>query len=306
MVKSRSVYKLLNIFKRAAYRFFRLARKVSHLIGEQPGSDSDTFCVIIFSKDRPLQLQALLQSMHFHVSGLDDQVVLYHSSATRYETAYQNLKLRFPSVTFVRETSFRGDLLSLLKKISTRSIFFLVDDIIFTDAIDLRTLPTRVPAEAIISLRLHPRVTYSYMLKAQQEPPDFVKIADDMLQFNWRLEGIDWAYPLSVDGHIFDTREIRFLIGKCNFKAPNSLEASLQVFSKCIATTKIGICFQTPKLINFPINRVQTEFDNAVGDADIEKLLQLFSAGAEVNFLAYRRSIYDSLHVETELQLKSP
>ncbi len=306
MVKSRALYKLINILKRASYRFFRICRRVLLLLSPPGKMDSDTFCAIIFSKDRPLQLQALLQSMHFHVSGLDGQVVLYHSSAARYETAYQNLRLKFPTVTFVHETSFRGDLLSLLKRVSTQWIFFLVDDIIFTDAIDLRTLPTRVPAEAIVSLRLHPRVTYSYMMRTPQEPPDFVSITNDMLQFNWRLTGIDWAYPLSVDGHIFDTKEIRFLIGMCNFKAPNSLEASLQIFRKCVATTKIGICFQTPKLINFPVNRVQTEFENAAGDADVEKLLQFYSTGAEVNFLAYKKSIYDSLHVETELQLKSP
>ena len=295
---------MMLFLKRLTYFCFRVWLKIKNLVSEPKRMADSTFTAIIFSKDRPLQLQALLQSMPYYVNGSDAQLVLYRSSNPAYETAYTELKSKFPSVSFVRESSFRKDLLIITKTLSTPWVFFLVDDLIFTDQLDLKTLPPEIPDEAIISLRLHPGVTFSYMMKTAQEKPEFREICKDTYQFNWLRQGVDWAYPLSVDGHIFDRNEIRLLMKLCNFKAPNSLEASLQVFNKFICSAKTGVCFQTPKIINFPMNRVQNEFANVAGEISTKELLRLYNEGYELDYLHFQKCAYNSVHVEADLKLK--
>lgn len=267
---------------------------------------SGRFSVIIFSKDRPLQLTALLQSMNHFVKGSANVHVLYNCSNREYEIAYANVQKQFSKATFTRESVFRDDLLRLLKNIQTYWLFFLVDDIIFTDEVNLGNLLETVPSASIVSLRLHPGITYSYMTGKEQAPPVLRKISDDLLTFEWHKGGIDWSYPLSVDGHIFETVEIVRLINRCTFKAPNSLEAALQKYSKLMGRLKIGVCFRVPKIVNFPLNRVQNEFANLAGEVSTEKLLQLYNDGYELDYLHFAHSSFNSVHVEVELKLKQP
>jgi len=267
------------------------------------GTSSDSTSAIIFSKDRPLQLHALLSSFCFHVRGISDLYILYHCSTEEYGDAYKKLVSQFSEFTFVRESSFHNDTLGLLNRIRGRKLFFLVDDIIFIDEFNVAAIQNIDLRSYVVSLRLHPKVTYSYMLKRSEKPPHFSQKYDSLLEFDWSLGEVDWAYPLSVDGHIFEALEIRRLIKRSRFYAPNSLEASLQRFTKKIAIRKKGLCFTTPKIINFPINRVQTEYNNAAGNTDPREFLRLFNEGFRVDFLRYQGQIFNAVHVETDLPL---
>jgi hypothetical protein len=262
------------------------------------------YSAIIFSKDRPLQLQALLQSMAEFTSGIAEQTVIYHTTDAAYAKAYEQLKNNFPNIRFVPEKSFREDLIRILDDTRTSCVFFLVDDIIFLDSVDFRNLPHSYANTSVYSLRLHPGVTDSYMLKQSQKTPDFQEVENGLLEFSWGVGGIDWCYPLSVDGHIFVTQEILYMIRCSNFKAPNSLEASLQSYTPSITKRKTGICFKTPRIVNFPLNRVQSEFDNSSGELDPREFLRLFNDGYEIDFERYEGGLFRSVHVEAELHFK--
>src|SRR5438128_12702136 len=71
---------------------------------------------IVFSKDRPLQLEATLASYYRRCLDAEsvEMCVLYTCSDARQAAAYQTLAREYPLVRFVRETDFRADTLALV------------------------------------------------------------------------------------------------------------------------------------------------------------------------------------------------
>ena len=76
---------------------------------------------IVFSKDRPLQLEATLASYYRRCLDAEsvEMCVLYTCSDARQAAAYQTLAREYPLVRFVRETDFRADTLALCRRLDT-------------------------------------------------------------------------------------------------------------------------------------------------------------------------------------------
>ena len=72
----------------------------------------------------------------------------------------------------------------------------------------------------------------------------------------------DYAYPMSVDGHIFKTEYIKYLCETLEYTNPNLFEAFLSNFTK---PDMIISSYEHSKLVNTPINRVQETFKNLSG-----------------------------------------
>ncbi len=72
--------------------------------------------VLIFSKDRALQLDATLRSLFTQVKDFEQAsiTVLYRTSLPTYTIQYQTLIVSYPSVRFINEKDFRNDLIELL------------------------------------------------------------------------------------------------------------------------------------------------------------------------------------------------
>ena len=71
---------------------------------------------IVFSKDRAVQLDAVLHSFYLHCQDAD-QVnisVLYMATDERHARQYKTLMGDYPRVTFIEQTNFRKDILSML------------------------------------------------------------------------------------------------------------------------------------------------------------------------------------------------
>lgn len=260
-----------------------------------------TVGTLIFSKDRPLQLASLLRSMEYYCKGIAEVYVLYSVSNRLYAEGYEELSTQFPGVKFRREQKFHEDTIAIGMKMSHRHIFFLVDDIIFIDEFDASITAGIDLSNYILSLRLHPGVTYSYMTGHQQTPPSLIPYGSGLLAFTWDNISTDWSYPLSVDGHIFERKFILRLIKKCKFRAPNSMESSLQAYTKKVKKLVKGLCFKRPKIINLPVNRVQTEFNNRAGEQSPEYFLELFRAGFEIDFRKFEKASFNSVHMDIAL-----
>ncbi|MBX3721878.1 MAG: hypothetical protein KF713_08570 [Turneriella sp.] len=251
-----------------------------------------------------MQLSSLLNSMRYYCQNVTATHVLYAASDETFAEAYARLQKTFSDVVFLKESNFRIDLIRLLSTVNYRLVFFLVDDLIFTDFFDASMLSQVDTSKYVLSLRLHPGVTYSYMTHLSQKPPPLKAVGQDTFSFSWKNDAIDWAYPLSVDGHIFERKTILSIINKCQFRAPNSLEASMQAFTTLFSTKFQGLCYKMPKIVNFPVNRVQIEFENRAGENTAKEFLDLFHQGYEIDFLHYEKSAHNSVHVDTELALK--
>jgi hypothetical protein len=244
---------------------------------------------IIFSKDRALQLDGLLQSMLHHVTGTYSVHVLYYTSSKAHYSAYQDVTKRAQdahTIQWTQETNFHSDLVSTLKAVETESVCFLVDDIVFIRPVDLDTIPHEAIRTGIVSLRLGRNITFCYTKQKAMKQPSLTSdsSSNGLLQFVWDDGNYDWAYPLSVDGHIFPTTEITIAAQQLNYKAPNTFERALQILNP-LYSKRPGYCFESPKLVNIPLNRVQDEVNNISGDISPEELLEKWNEGMTLDYI---------------------
>lgn len=259
---------------------------------------------IVLSKDRALQLHALLQTYARFVKNPASLIVIYNASNASHEKAYVEVEAAFRSngldLFFIREKGgFRESLIDVLKKVDTKNVFFLVDDIIFIRPLNLDVASTVDPFKTILSLRHSPHLQRSYTAAVRQMPPDFTPVPgdQDLMMFKWFEKGNEWSDPWSLDGQVLSTAEVRVLSRLCDFKAPNTYEAALKSFGD-IVRDRNGMCYGESKILNLPINRVQNEVDNLSGTVSPEFLLEQWNKGLMLDTNMFDAYVPRSTHEE--------
>ena len=267
---------------------------------------------VIFSRDRALQLHSLLTSYFELVINPASLKIIYMTSNQEHSDSYEQVKDHFLAsdieVEFIEEAKggFKTTLEKVLDFVATKNIFFLVDDIVFINEVDLTYASTVNPRDAILSLRHSPYLSYSYTKNQAQVPPVFRENIEFPagLEFNWFEQGCEWSYPWSVDGHVLSTAEVRVIAKVSDFKAPNSFETALNLFNSLCENRK-GLCYRESKILNLPINRVQSEYKNISGDVSPNDLLIEWKNGMMLRTDAFKNHIPKSTHEEHTVTFKA-
>lgn len=263
---------------------------------------------MVFSMDRPLQLEALLRSYFKLVNNPAPLQILYKAGSDKIRKYYENLSFEFSSkaITFLEEVDFRKQVLDWLKSETSDRVFFLTDDGIFLDHLDLNHCRDFDPTLNIFSLRHGKDLTYSFPVKSNQDLPLFKEVessGESFITWSWldKPDSPDWVYPLSVDGCVFSRQEIFVVCEAIDFRNPNTLEANMQVFVDFFAI-KRGVSFQNVKLVNVPCNLVQTEFKNrSTGLFSISELIEVWESGKRINTDVFvGLNAYDAMHAKYE------
>ena len=265
---------------------------------------------IIFSKDRALQLHGLLATLQEKVAPVVPVHVLYSSSSPSHQKAYEDVVAIFDqeNIRFIHqqnEFSFKYDLLEILTSLNCDLLFFLVDDILFTEPVDLRNIVKFDPDEFVVSLRMGQNLSRCYVLQKPQALPNFQDFPDgasDKIVWRWEEGELDWSYPLSVDGHFFARREMTAMALLLSFNAPNSFEDQLQIF-KPFFINRRGVGYQKSRIVNIPCNRVQTERKNLSGNLHPDELLEQWQKGYQMDYKKFYGLVNESVHQELALAL---
>jgi hypothetical protein len=260
--------------------------------------------VVVFSKDRPVQLEALLRSADRHMQGSANWAILWHASNTVVEDAYRSLLEHWESRgrLFIRQYHFRKDLLSILSGFPTeRAVLFLVDDLLFVGAFDLSLFSRLNLRRQLPSLRLGTQISYSQPQGVASPPPGLSPSAiEPWLEFSWTESCGDWAMPLSLDGHLLPLDETRFLCSQLSFHAPNSLEKALGCY-RFLYKHRRGLCLNQSTLVNFAFNRVQSEnADFPCGEWSPEMMLAKWNEGYRLDIEGLAKEKASSCHVVRE------
>lgn len=242
---------------------------------------------IIFSKDRACQLDCLLRSIERNVEKTlpIKWSIVYLATNPEFQKGYEKLfQKAFRGCTFYDEKKegFKQTVLNLLKEEFPYHVFF-VDD----DCFKCSWNPNDGNLELLkqekdlltVSLRMDPSYDFCYTQKRKTPPPIIGKNGI----WKWEKYEGDWGYPMSVDGHIFRSQDILPLIRSINFKNPNSLEA--QLAGQTLRMPSM-FCYSNAKIINLPINKVQTQNKNHAGlyyPLSIEELNKRFLLGEQLN-----------------------
>ncbi len=269
---------------------------------------------VVFSKDRPLQLDATLRSFILHCKDFSDHdvKVIYKTSADHYQRLYDILIQEYSGKTnieFKPEKDFKSDVLATI--LSYEHVLWLVDDNIFVNDFSLKYLANTFKEhnDALgLSLRLGKNTTYCYPLNKNQTLPQFTMISSEILKYDWRSADLDFNYPLEVSSSIYRTSDMLTLLLKINFKNPNSLEREMAANSKYFVELYPNLlCMEKSLTFCNPINKVQVEaIDNRsseLTDYSAENLALKYEEGFRVDIDSYNGFLPNACHQEIELKL---
>jgi hypothetical protein len=242
---------------------------------------------VIFSRNRAMQLQALLESLYSNIveSKINSVAVIYKADPN-FISSYNKLKENFGSIEWIEEADFRSQTIDAIK---TDSEFtsFLVDDVLVHSKIQEDFFPAE--NDICFSLRLGKNCRYSHPANSFYSLPDFITDNGEKLRWNWSNSPFDFGYPFSLDGHVFRTSDLIEIISLLNFRNPNSLENEM-VYRNPLINKFIGFSmssFNNSKIVGIPVNRVNEEVLNRFGvDYRIseEELEENFKIGKRIAF----------------------
>ncbi|BDC34780.1 hypothetical protein Noda2021_07380 [Candidatus Dependentiae bacterium Noda2021] len=247
--------------------------------------------LIIFSFNRPLQLQALLESVEHYVTGLSSVHVIYRTTSERAAQCYHQLTKQFPSVNFTAQSSNPHSDFKLLSQAALDNsespyVLFAVDDIIVKDYISLQdaiSIMQDMNAYGFY-LRMGLHLDYCYTMNKPQRVPAMHECVPGV--YYWTFAGAehDWGYPNTVDMTIYKKSDIMPLFSQLPYYTPNSLEGLWSMHAGAVQH-RIGLCYSTAKMVNLPLNQVQT--DGANRNMEIlgpDEQIALFEQGKKLDW----------------------
>lgn len=230
--------------------------------------------ILIFSKDRACQLELLLRSMkHFFKEWKETSIsILYTHTNEQYKKGYDKVRNIHPEFDYMIESpnGFKKSTIGAINPNISYTVFF-VDDDVFKEPFSIQSDRFKQfiddPDILCLSLRMHPRISYCYTRDISTPAPVFKSQG----LWDWRQPEAkgDWCYPMSVDGHIFRTKDIMPYLETLEYKNPNYLEG--QMAGDPLGATYM-LCYDQSIIVNIPMNRVQQSNSNRAGDVSLEFL----------------------------------
>lgn len=262
--------------------------------------------VLVFSKDRPLQLDGYIHSLNWYGNENGNiNITVLAKISPEYREAYELIKKSYNNVTFIEETSFARQVKEWVNNASPM-IMFGCDDVVFIDFFNPelaeKALSTISPVIDFVSLRLDNTITYCQPSDKHMTPPELIKLNVPMNTFNWKACPMnwDWGYPFEVAGTIYRRDNVKHLLSMFQdnyINHPNRIEGPLCYYARSI-WNGLGACFNTAKMKTVTVNRVQDlEKNRLCVDKELspKELLDLFNQGKRIDFAAYNYKKYNSI-----------
>ena len=270
---------------------------------------------LVFSKNRALQLDLLLNSIKKNFKQCSEVSVLY-TTTDKHKKSYEILQKEHGDIKFVKQGSFYSDICDITKNFKNKSVvMFTDDDIVYRDTNIHPDFLQQIQNYnfACFSLRLGPNITKRQVgtVFVDEKSPLF-GVYYDSLMWN-RTEFLPFhyfGYPLSVDGHIFAKNKLVDFFAyiehsdkKYNYlETPNKLETLLQRFF--FEVGPIMICNRHSSVVNSPNNRVQEEYQNRAGDKYSyceDHLMEIYMQGTRIKLESLDFSHVNCPHTEIKL-----
>jgi len=286
----------------------KLLLKLCIIINGMTGSSlfaQEQIDLVIFSKNRPLQLYAFLESCERYISGLSAVSVIYYADQP-FASAYEEIQTTFPEAQFLQQKILgsRGDFKALTNQVVFHTdapyIIFAVDDIIMIDSVDLQRCAQLIEQYQAYGfyLRLGTDITECYSEGRHTGRPPLKE--RELGVYSWRFnQGTgDWGYPNTVDMTLFRKRDIQNYVRSMGYHSPNTFEGHWSGHAGSVMQRR-GLCFATSKMVNLPINLVQNDYNNRHGsDYDAQFLLEAFQQGLKMDIAPLHQFPHKAPHAE--------
>jgi hypothetical protein len=167
---------------------------------------------IVFTKNRPLQLNGYLESLYRYFPPEQIQTyVLWKQELFTQE--YEQLFSRYPTCVVVRERDFSGDFFKILNQIETKYILFGIDDVVYFDSVEISLIDVafEIAGDNIFgfSLRFGCNVLNNGKDKVAENEIESQKI----YKLNWQSgQTKNTSYPFELCATIYRTELVKKII----------------------------------------------------------------------------------------------
>ena len=269
-------------------------------------------CVaVVFSKDRPLQLDGALRSLRHHLLDPESLAVkvIWTASSWRNSELYRRLGNEHPYAELIEEKDFKAQLIAAT--LGYQNVLFVVDDTIFVRPFSVASAAAVLTQDQHVlgfSFRLGRNIDYCYTQNRAQSPPDWRPRADGTLAFRWVGADADFGYPIEVSSSLYRSVDVRPLLKDLRYRNPNTLEAALAGTAGTFSASRPDLaCLNVSAAFSAPVNVVQGVFVNRAGDEvpqSAPALAEAFRMGMRLDVEALAGFTTRSPHQEIRLPLK--
>lgn len=245
---------------------------------------------IIFSYNRAIQLDYLLQSVLQHFKTDSKIVILYHTSGN-HKKGYDLLKEKYAgqqNISFVERKNvlfdvsyikaihsekdwkffkeknlfnkngdnFKGLLQNIIRKSDCEFVMFNTDDGVFFDDV--------VISDEIFNIIRNNPENASYRLYVGENlegQPSYVKKKNDYYEWDYYTDTVvhHWSYPFSVDATIYHSKGLLKYLEKMVYHNPVTLEENGCQYILQHRLFRIGLSPIQSKLVATKLNRVSVD-----------------------------------------------
>lgn len=227
--------------------------------------------IIVFSKDRPMQLHAYLESLIWASGCSERQIhVLYREVMP---ISYYKVKKYFPNVHWIAEECFRKQLQDTITH-SDEYIMFGCDDVLFVDHFNFDEMESYLSKHNEVfgfSVRLGKNI--GGMPKKNQKEGKYCA-------WDWTKAKSHYGYPWELDCTLYRKQDVLKIIEKIEterLKSPNYLESVPEEKpQEYIQRKGLATYYEKSKAIVITVNRVQETHPNGIDDSKITDPVSLF------------------------------
>lgn len=242
---------------------------------------------IIFSYNRAVQLDYLLQSIMKRFK-IDSKIVIIYHTSGEHQKGYDLLKKKYADIAFIERKNvlfdisylkaihskknwaffkeknlfnkngdnFKGLLQKVIRKSNCEFLMFNTDDGVFFDDVV-------IPEEVLNTIRNNPE-NASYRLYVGENlegQPDYLEKKNDYYQWDYYTDTVihHWSYPFSVDGTIYHSKGLLKHLEKMVFHNPVTLEENGFQYIRQNKLFRIGMSPIQSKLVATKLNRVSVD-----------------------------------------------
>ncbi len=238
--------------------------------------------LIVWSKDRAVQLRLLLESIERYMPDFFDTHIVYTASSPEFREGYDRVEAKFPA-NYIFETKLADDTRRLINEFKGSLIAFSTDDTVIFKAPPKVDLDTLIPPGYVsFSFRYGLNTTLQdYFRNLWQNPLTNYREEGEFISWNWAMYHplFNYGYPFGLDMHAYHADLIADLIKYDQFKSTNQLETLL--FNKKQQAPQMIRSFKESVAINIPDNCMSGVTQSA-GNS-VEDMNKRFLAGEVIS-----------------------
>lgn len=183
---------------------------------------------IVFTRNRPLQLDAYLASLYRHIpQELIQTYVIY--KVDLFDAQYCEVFKQFDNCIVIREKDFHDDFVSLIEEIDTAYMLFGTDDVVYFDSVDFAVIDKvfeKFPEDIFgFTLRFSPETLKTGDRTGARNRIDVItemEIADEKVyRLNWKQgKTPNSKYPFELNSTIYKTGLVKEIVSRTGREWP--------------------------------------------------------------------------------------